>query len=91
MGGGTPSALQRPLLQRLLSSLGDPGCSEWTVEANPESLDAEFLDLCSAAGRSRPASGCRAQTTGICTLKRSASREMFWAPLHFFEIDGKAT
>jgi oxygen-independent coproporphyrinogen-3 oxidase len=75
MGGGTPSALQRPLLQRLLSSLGDPGCREWTVEANPESLDAEFLDLCSAAGVSRLSVGVQStDDRHLRTLKRSASR-----------------
>ncbi len=56
IGGGTPSLLPGALLQRLLDGVaglwaGAP--AEWTVEANPDSLDEEFLDVCSAAGVTR--------------------------------------
>jgi len=53
VGGGTPSVLPVNLLERLLGGLADLRPSEWTVEANPESLDRGFLDACSRAGVTR--------------------------------------
>jgi oxygen-independent coproporphyrinogen-3 oxidase len=47
IGGGTPTALPLPLLDRLLfalAPLADTVC-EWTIEANPESLAPEHIDL----------------------------------------------
>ncbi|HTX73383.1 MAG TPA: coproporphyrinogen-III oxidase family protein, partial [Rectinemataceae bacterium] len=47
VGGGTPTALPRADLDMLLGELAGlraPGC-EWTVEANPESLGREHLEL----------------------------------------------
>ena len=58
VGGGTPTALPRPLLERLLQGLAarvsclHPPC-EWTMEANPESLDEAALDIAQAAGVTR--------------------------------------
>ena len=56
IGGGTPSVVPRPLwadfLERVLARLpGKP--EEFTVEANPETLDAAFLDACASAGVTR--------------------------------------
>jgi oxygen-independent coproporphyrinogen-3 oxidase len=56
IGGGTPSALGAEAMGRLLGALGSlPGAPgrEWTVEANPESLDKEFLRVCRDAGVNR--------------------------------------
>lgn len=55
VGGGTPSALPRPLLSALLDGLARlvPSALEWTMEANPESLDEEALDIAEAAGVNR--------------------------------------
>lgn len=58
VGGGTPTALPRPLLGRLLQGLSARLSRfrkprEWTMEANPESLDEEALDLAEAAGVTR--------------------------------------
>jgi oxygen-independent coproporphyrinogen III oxidase len=53
VGGGTPSVLPRPLLERLLDRISELKPSEWTVEANPESLDREFLAACANAGVTR--------------------------------------
>jgi len=61
LGGGTPSLLPRPQLRRLLTGLattlmadaaGGPA-PEWTLEANPEDLDEELLQVCAAAGVNR--------------------------------------
>ena len=61
VGGGTPSLLPRPELRRLLTGLagalvadGAGGrAPEWTLEANPEDLDEELLQVCRAAGVNR--------------------------------------
>jgi coproporphyrinogen III oxidase-like Fe-S oxidoreductase len=75
MGGGTPSTLARPLLRRLLSSLGCQGCEEWTVEANPESIDAELLDICRETGVTRISVGVQStDDRRLRVLARSAGR-----------------
>ena len=66
MGGGTPSTLPRPVLRRLLGGLGHPDSEEWTVEANPESIDQEFLDACRKPASRGSAQGCKALMTGGC-------------------------
>ena len=56
-GGGTPSLLSAPELQRIIQSCRDSftlaADSEITVEANPESATAETLDGFRAAGANR--------------------------------------
>lgn len=60
IGGGTPSHLPLGLWRRVLDALGrmprDPGC-EFTVEANPESVDEEKLMLWKDQGVSRVSVG----------------------------------
>ena len=53
IGGGTPSVLPRPLLRNLFAWLSSSTPVEWTVEANPESLDLAFLEECRRAGVTR--------------------------------------
>ncbi len=55
VGGGTPSFLPRQALRRLLNGIGRRAASgaEWTVEANPESVDGEFLDMLEGEGVTR--------------------------------------
>ena len=53
VGGGTPSVLPHRLLERLLDGIAELRPSEWTVEANPESLDRGFLSTCRQAGVTR--------------------------------------
>ena len=80
LGGGTPSRLPRPQLRRLLAGLVDAvlagGASgeapEWTLEANPEDLDEELLQLCGAAGVNRLSVG--AQTFEDRLLQRLGRR-----------------
>ena len=72
LGGGTPSALPRPLLARFLRRLlgrlpSPPG--EFTLEANPESLDESFLDLAEEAGAGR-------LSLGIQTFHRERLRRL---------------
>ena len=75
MGGGTPSTLPRPVLRRLLGGLGHPDSEEWTVEANPESIDQEFLDACRKAGVTRISAGVQStDDRRLRALRRTASR-----------------
>ena len=69
-GGGTPSALQRPVLSRLLGSFSGLAPVEWTVEANPETLDVSFLDCCRDAGVTRLSVGIQTLQPRLLTLLR---------------------
>ncbi|MFA5146239.1 MAG: radical SAM family heme chaperone HemW [Candidatus Omnitrophota bacterium] len=56
VGGGTPTALDRDPLERLLRALGRKRAgshSEFTVEANPESINDEKLRILSDCGVNR--------------------------------------
>jgi oxygen-independent coproporphyrinogen-3 oxidase len=76
IGGGTPSVLPRKELEKLFSSLSDLGCAEWTVEANPETLDDSFLSLCRDAGVTRLSVGIQTlQEKHLRLLRRRASKE----------------
>jgi oxygen-independent coproporphyrinogen-3 oxidase len=75
VGGGTPSALSRENLDRLLSEFRGTGWQEWTVEANPESIDEEFLDVCGQAGVSRLSVGIQTMDEArLGLLRRPGSR-----------------
>jgi oxygen-independent coproporphyrinogen-3 oxidase len=77
MGGGTPSALPRDLLRELLDAFKDAGGSEWTLEANPESLDDAFLDICGASGATRLSVGIQSlRDEQLRLLKRPATRRV---------------
>jgi len=72
-GGGTPTALEGRTLRALLSWLRDSldlrRVREWTVEANPEGLDAEKLAILRDAGVDR-------LSLGIQSLESSALRAL---------------
>lgn len=70
VGGGTPTVLPRPLLARLLEGLAERAGSprEWTVEANPESLDAEALAIFRGAGATRISLGVQSLDDGLLRL-----------------------
>ncbi|MBN1837237.1 MAG: coproporphyrinogen III oxidase family protein [Spirochaetales bacterium] len=88
VGGGTPSLLAPDQLDRLLEAIerfqqaggvleggdGSPAApAEWTVEANPESLNAEHLAVCTARGVTRLSVGIQSLDDGILsTLGRPA-------------------
>lgn len=70
VGGGTPTVLPRPLLARLLEGLAERAGAprEWTVEANPESLDAEALAIFRGAGATRISLGTQSLDDGLLRL-----------------------
>jgi oxygen-independent coproporphyrinogen-3 oxidase len=77
IGGGTPSLLPADLLTRLFSvirSFISPGIGEdfeWTVEANPESLNERFLEICLSYGVTRLSLGIQSMQDGLlCNLGR---------------------
>ena len=55
LGGGTPSVIDRRALKILIDDLEqfvDTDC-EWTIEANPDSLDKALLDMLAGTGVNR--------------------------------------
>lgn len=69
IGGGTPTALPFPTLRRLLegarSMSGVRGFREWTVEANPESLDSDVLGLFGDMGVDRISLGVQSMDGAV--------------------------
>ncbi|MDM7915639.1 MAG: radical SAM protein, partial [Candidatus Eisenbacteria bacterium] len=63
LGGGTPSLLGPERLERLLRGLRERlpigADAEWTMEANPESANAELLDAALAGGVNRLSLGAQ--------------------------------
>jgi oxygen-independent coproporphyrinogen-3 oxidase len=78
-GGGTPSHLEPAELERLLCTVRtwhptNPGC-EWTVEANPESLDDRRLETLAEAGVTRISLGVQSfNDAKLCSLDRQHDR-----------------
>jgi oxygen-independent coproporphyrinogen-3 oxidase len=78
VGGGTPSALARPDLRRLLAAIsrwcaGPP--DELTVEANPETVDDGFVGICAEAGVTRLSVGVQTLEPALLgLLARRATR-----------------
>jgi oxygen-independent coproporphyrinogen-3 oxidase len=75
VGGGTPSCLSPQQLQFLFGGFSQLGCSEWTVESNPETLDDSFLDVCREAGVTRLSVGIQSLSSRhLRSLQRRATR-----------------
>jgi oxygen-independent coproporphyrinogen-3 oxidase len=84
VGGGTPSALPRSLLERLLGPLSRLDPAEWTVEANPESLDRAFLDICAQARVTRLSVGLQSMDDRL--LERLGRPGVVSDNLHALEL-----
>lgn len=67
IGGGTPTVLDPAPFHRLLSGLASlvGPCREWTLEANPESLDETHLDIALEAGVTRVSLGVQSLDDGL--------------------------
>jgi oxygen-independent coproporphyrinogen-3 oxidase len=74
VGGGTPTVLRAylpPLVARLTERFGVAAGAEVTVEANPDSLDAELCDALADAGVTRVSVGVQSLDAGeLATLGR---------------------
>lgn len=71
VGGGTPTVLGPVLLSRLLGGIGarlGTRPAEWTVEANPESLDEACLGAIAASGATRLSIGIQSMDDGELEL-----------------------
>jgi oxygen-independent coproporphyrinogen III oxidase len=75
IGGGTPSMLSAPALDSLLRGIGalaagpnGPAPAEWTVEANPDSLEPEKLDIMARLGVTRLSLGVQSLDEGELKL-----------------------
>jgi oxygen-independent coproporphyrinogen-3 oxidase len=68
VGGGTPSVLPPALLDRLLGRLSKLRSTEWTVEANPESLNQDFLAACRHAGVTRISLGLQSMDDRLLAI-----------------------
>ncbi|WP_165064494.1 radical SAM family heme chaperone HemW [Paludisphaera rhizosphaerae] len=80
IGGGTPTRLEAPALERLARMvahwlpLAEGG--EWTVEANPGTLDAAKADVLAAAGVNRVSLGAQSfQPRLLAALERNHAPE----------------
>jgi oxygen-independent coproporphyrinogen-3 oxidase len=79
VGGGTPTRLSAPQLERLMATIArwltlSPG-GEWTVEANPGTLDARKADILADAGVERISLGAQSFQPGLLeVLERNHGR-----------------
>ncbi len=56
IGGGTPSSISRRALDGFIRTIRKAlrmRIVEWTIEANPQSIDQDFLDICATNGIDR--------------------------------------
>jgi oxygen-independent coproporphyrinogen-3 oxidase len=75
VGGGTPTLLRVELWKRLLAAIHESvqleRDYEWTVEANPETLTSELVDVLIAGGVNRFSIGCQSfNSVHLKTLER---------------------
>jgi oxygen-independent coproporphyrinogen III oxidase len=74
IGGGTPSCLDPDLFETLLQGINSleaveiKRVGEWTVEANPESVDRKFLLLCKKYYVTRLSLGIQSSDDSLLTL-----------------------
>jgi oxygen-independent coproporphyrinogen-3 oxidase len=69
IGGGTPSLLMPDEIRELGRAITDNGPveGEWTIEANPEDVTADWLDACADAGVNRLSLGIQSMNNSILT------------------------
>ncbi|MDR2730564.1 MAG: radical SAM family heme chaperone HemW [Treponema sp.] len=81
IGGGTPSALGARRMKNLLDGLRDISCFkpvEFTTEANPESLNEDFLAVCKESGVNRISLGIQSfDETVLAAVNRYGNARVF--------------
>ena len=93
IGGGTPTLLEPDLLARLLEQVREhlPLASdlEWTVEANPETVDPTIAAVLVAGGVNRVSIGCQSfQPDLLRTLERHHDPSSVARAVEHFEVAG---
>jgi oxygen-independent coproporphyrinogen III oxidase len=96
VGGGTPTMLSPPSLELLLGGLAaiaglrpGRGLFEWTVEANPDSLDGEKLGIMLAQGVTRLSLGVQSlDADELKLLSRRHDPEKALAAAHLASASG---
>lgn len=68
IGGGTPSILSLRDFRALLDGLRATAVPEWTVEANPESLNRRFLEACAERGVTRISMGMQTCNAALLAM-----------------------
>jgi oxygen-independent coproporphyrinogen-3 oxidase len=80
MGGGTPTLLRLEQMQRLIAGLASrfdlSRVDEWTVEANPATVTADYLQMLKSNGVTRISFGAQSfNPLELKTLERNHDRE----------------
>lgn len=77
IGGGTPSILPIPLLEKLLSYVKSLLTEdiEWSVESNPESISKEFLETCTLYGVNRLSVGVQSFNNSLLNILGRGAKE----------------
>lgn len=96
IGGGTPSLLSPSALEGLLEGIeslalggSKPGVGEWTVEANPDSLGPESLEIMRKHGVTRLSIGVQSLDPGeLATLGRRHGPDAALGALRLAEQSG---
>jgi oxygen-independent coproporphyrinogen III oxidase len=88
-GGGTPTFTEPAALERLLAALPLDGALEVTIEANPETVDAELSDLLIRNGVNRVSVGAQSFNTSLLdVLERRAGPEDIRRAVHLLRDAG---
>jgi oxygen-independent coproporphyrinogen-3 oxidase len=85
IGGGTPSLLEPEAIRELGRAITDfgPVEGEWTIEANPEDLTADWLDACADSGVNRLSLGIQSMDDSIlASVARRGNRKSNEAALN---------
>lgn len=93
IGGGTPTSLSEAQLERLLDSIHrvlkpSESLAEFAVEANPDDLSAEKLEVLKAAGVDRLSFGVQTFEDELLKIGRVHEQKTYSFPLKERETRG---
>ena len=97
VGGGTPTYIENPLLEKIFGAVHKSFClaenTEWTVEANPKTLDDEKLRMLRSFGVNRLSVGVQSfddaelRAIGRIHTAREAEQTLFAARKYFENLN----
>jgi oxygen-independent coproporphyrinogen-3 oxidase len=93
IGGGNPSILNAGFLEKLFKALADNfktnTCDEFTIEANPETLDEDFIKVCLSGGVNRISLGVQSfNHDTLATLRRNCKKDSVFDALELIKKHG---